>query len=242
VFAAPAPGGILHQHIMSPESLSETPTDADGTERDATGRATRGPGSPAGTTPATVGTELDTDTLFELLQNQRRRDALRYLGANEGRTTLSDMAEHIAAKENDLPVGAINSKQRKRVYIGLYQCHLPKLADAGVVDFDKDRGTIELCDRAAQLYPYLDGEATASGPVADEQGAGRTDGDSTGTGTFDGLPGVARVAPPVLAGVGVAALAGVAGVPGGGLLSPTGWTVVCAVALLVAAALPYRRG
>jgi hypothetical protein len=243
VLAAPAPGGTLHQHIMSPESLSETPTDADGTERDATDRTTRGPGSPAGTAPATAEADLDTDTLFELLQNQRRRDALRYLGANEGRTTLSDMAEHIAAKENDLPVGAINSKQRKRVYIGLYQCHLPKLADAGVVDFDKDRGTIELCDRAAQLYPYLDEGATASGPVADEQGAGPgTDSDSTGTDTFDGLPSVARVAPPALAGVGVAALAGVAGVPGAGLLSPTGWTVVCAVALLVATALPYRRG
>jgi hypothetical protein len=147
---------------MSPESLSETPTDADGTERDATGRATRGPGSPAGTTPATVGTELDTDTLFELLQNQRRRDALRYLGANEGRTTLSDMAEHIAAKENDLPVGAINSKQRKRVYIGLYQCHLPKLDTAGVVEYDKNRGTVVLRKVAGEVLEYLEEDPVAA--------------------------------------------------------------------------------
>jgi hypothetical protein len=234
---------------MSPESLSETPTDADGTERDAPARTTHESEPPTGTVSAATGAELDTDTLFELLQNQRRRDALRYLEANGGRTTLSDMAEHIAAKENDLPVRAINSKQRKRVYIGLYQCHLPKLAGAGVVDFDKDRGTIELCDRAAQLSPYLDDGTAAGGPAghADAGGDGvavGVDGDSTGTGigALTGLPSVTRVASPVLAGVGVAALASVAGVPGGGLLSPTGWTVVCAFALLVAVALPSFRG
>jgi hypothetical protein len=52
---------------------------------------------------------LTKDTLFELLKNQRRRDALAFLKATDGRTTLSDMAEHIAAKENDVPVEAINS-------------------------------------------------------------------------------------------------------------------------------------
>ena len=228
---------------MSPESLSETPTDADRTERDATTRKTRESEPPTGAVSAAAGPELDTDTLFELLQNQRRRDALRYLEGNEGRATLSDKAEHIAAKENDLPVRAINSKQRKRVYIGLYQCHLPKLAGAGVVDFDKDRGTIELCDCAAQLYPYLDDRTTETGP-ADAAGRGRvavgTGGDSRGA--LTGLSSVTRVASPVLAGVGVIALASVAGVPGGGLLSPTGWTVICALGLLVAAALPFLRG
>ncbi|WP_136590117.1 DUF7344 domain-containing protein [Salinigranum halophilum] len=176
--------------------------------------------------PDDVEPELARDTLFELLKNQRRRDALQYLKDNDGWATLSDMAEHIAAKENDLPLEGINSKQRKRVYIGLYQCHLPKMADAGVVDYDKNRGTIELRDLAAQLYPYLEVDSAADAASSD--------------GTGDGMAEAARSS-AALAGIGVAALAGVAGVPGFALLSPTLWAVVCAVSMLVVAALPLVR-
>jgi hypothetical protein len=183
--------------------------------------------------PEDVETSLATDTLFELLKNQRRRDALDYLRANDGWATLSDMAEHIAALENDVPVGEINSKQRKRVYIGLYQCHLPKMAAAGVVDFDKNRGTIGLADLAAQLYPYLD---------ADDAGHPEGDSPTTASATGEGgatVDAATRVQSSALAGVGAAALAGVAGVPGFELLSPAAWAAVCGVSLLAAAAVPY---
>jgi len=53
-------------------------------------------------------------------------------------------------------VQRLSSDQRKRVYIGLYQCHLPKMDDAGVIDFDKDRGEIVLRESAEQLREYLD--------------------------------------------------------------------------------------
>ena len=69
--------------------------------------------------------------------------------------TLSDLAEHIAAIENDTTVQALNSQQRKRVYVGLYQSHLPKLDDLGVVAFNQSRGHVELGPRAAQLDRYL---------------------------------------------------------------------------------------
>lgn len=115
---------------------------------------------------------LSKDEMFELLKNRRRRDALRYLAEGDGESTLSDLAERIAAKENDVEVHALSSAQRKRVYIGLYQCHLPKLADAGIVDFEKHRGDVERLDAAAQLDPYLDGtgddDADADAESADQ--------------------------------------------------------------------------
>jgi len=37
----------------------------------------------------------------------------------------------------------LTSRERKRVYVGLYQCHLPKMDGVGVIEFDKNRGTIE---------------------------------------------------------------------------------------------------
>lgn len=102
------------------------------------------------------GYELPLDQIFEILKNSRRRETLRYLYDNGGETTLSDVAEHIAALENDTTVKAISSAQRKRVYVGLYQCHLPKMDDMDVVDFDQNRGTIELGPNTDQLDPYLD--------------------------------------------------------------------------------------
>ncbi len=111
---------------------------------------------------------LSKDEMFELLKNQRRRDALRYL-REDGESTLSDLAERIAAKENDIEVVELSSAQRKRVYIGLYQCHLPKLDDAGVVDFEKHRGDVERLDAAAQLDSYLDPPAGDAESAATDQ-------------------------------------------------------------------------
>jgi hypothetical protein len=103
--------------------------------------------------------DLPLDQIFEVLKNSRRRQTLRFLKENDGETTLSEVAEHIAALENDTTPRAITSAQRKRVYIGLYQCHLPKMDDMNVIDFEQNRGTIELGPNAEQLEPYLDGAA-----------------------------------------------------------------------------------
>ena len=100
---------------------------------------------------------LPVDRVFELLKNQRRREVLRYLEAADDETvSLSDLAEHIAAIENDTTVQAISSSERKRVYVGLYQCHLPKMDDMNVVAFDQNRGTISLGPNADQLEEFLD--------------------------------------------------------------------------------------
>jgi DNA-binding transcriptional ArsR family regulator len=98
---------------------------------------------------------LPLDTVFEMLRNERRRRVLEYL-EEESETTLSDLAEHIAARENDTTVRALSSQQRKRVYVGLYQCHLPKMDGTGIIDFDGDRGDVERTATADQLTPYLD--------------------------------------------------------------------------------------
>lgn len=101
-------------------------------------------------------TALPLDVLFALLENSRRRETLRYLDDNDGSATLDELAETIAAKENGIDIAQLGSQQRKRVYIALYQCHLPRLADAGVIDYNRARGTIEVTSAADRLYRYLD--------------------------------------------------------------------------------------
>lgn len=100
--------------------------------------------------------ELGLDTVFGALKNARRRRVLRYLNEQNDRVVLSDLAEHIAAIENDTTPEALDSKQRKRVYVGLYQAHLPKLDSMGVLTFDRQSGLIERTPAASQLEKYLD--------------------------------------------------------------------------------------
>lgn len=102
-----------------------------------------------------TGAVLSLDQKFELLKNQRRRRALRYLIETGDSATTGELAETIAAKENGIDESMLSSSQRKRVYIALYQAHLPKMDDYGVVDFNQARGTITLDETASELEEYL---------------------------------------------------------------------------------------
>ncbi|RBI62550.1 hypothetical protein DMJ13_11915 [halophilic archaeon] len=99
---------------------------------------------------------LSRDKIFHILQTQRRRDALRYLKANEGPVEMRALAEQVAAWENDTTVAALSSDERQRVYIALYQSHLPKLDEEGVIDYNQSRGIVERGSLADQFDPYLD--------------------------------------------------------------------------------------
>lgn len=104
---------------------------------------------------ATDASSLPKDVVFGLLSVKRRRQTLKFLDDNNGKGTLSDLAEHIAATENNIEPHQLSSQQRKRVYIGLYQCHLPKMDDADVINFNQARGNIETGPNADQLLRYI---------------------------------------------------------------------------------------
>ncbi|WP_336344119.1 DUF7344 domain-containing protein [Halalkalicoccus ordinarius] len=97
------------------------------------------------------------DDLFHLLQNGRRRAALRYFAAQPEREEfdMRTLAEEIAAWENGIPVQQLDSDQRQRVYIALYQSHLPKLDDYGVIEYNQSRGIIRPTALTALFEPYL---------------------------------------------------------------------------------------
>jgi hypothetical protein len=97
---------------------------------------------------------LTQDDVFDILSSARRRYVL-YLLRTEGPMELTDLAEHVAAWENDTNIDALTKQQRKRVYVSLYQTHVPKLADADLVEYDKDSGRVELASRAGDIDQYL---------------------------------------------------------------------------------------
>jgi hypothetical protein len=108
--------------------------------------------------------ELSLDVMFEVLKNERRRFVLEHFDEHDGPVALGDLAEHVAAKENDKPRRELSSGERKRVYVGLYQCHLPKMDDADIVDFNRNRGRIELGENANLLNEYLETDDDSGQP------------------------------------------------------------------------------
>lgn len=56
---------------------------------------------------------------------------------------MRELAEDIAAWEHDTSVKQLTSDERQRVYIALYQTHLPKLDDYDAIEYDQDRGIVE---------------------------------------------------------------------------------------------------
>ncbi|ELZ37879.1 hypothetical protein C471_12276 [Halorubrum saccharovorum DSM 1137] len=107
-----------------------------------------------GTEPAT---EVSEDELFDVLANQRRRFAVHLLKREEADSVaIGDMAEQIAAWENGIDTAEITGNERKRVYTALQQSHLPKMDDAGVVEFNKDRGVVEPTPALTDVDVYMD--------------------------------------------------------------------------------------
>ncbi|WP_265110949.1 DUF7344 domain-containing protein [Halosolutus halophilus] len=100
------------------------------------------------------------DEIFHLLQNERRRMVLRYLRGTEGPVRMRDIAEQVAAWEHDTTVEELTSTQRQRVYIPLYQSHLTKLDEAGVIDYQQNRGIVERKPLADRVDTYLELEPT----------------------------------------------------------------------------------
>jgi DNA-binding transcriptional ArsR family regulator len=108
--------------------------------------------------------QISQDAVFDILSNARRRYVLYYLRQAGEPVELGELANELAAWENDTTPDNLSKQQRKRVYVSLYQTHIPKLADAEMVEYDQERGTVTLTAGAHHLEGYLgDDEETTGG-------------------------------------------------------------------------------
>ncbi|MFD1586851.1 hypothetical protein ACFR9U_07640 [Halorientalis brevis] len=86
--------------------------------------------NPLGTRRAPVTPEIDT--VFELLADvDRRRICLYLMRSDQTVVTVDDLVEILADEDDD----------QERLAIDLHHRHLPKLADAGIVEYDARSNT-----------------------------------------------------------------------------------------------------
>ena len=107
-------------------------------------------------TPETTA-DIPRDQLFGMLANRRRRWVLHALkGRDEETVSFGTIVETVSAWEYETDPAELSWKQRKRVYTALRQSHLPKLDETGIINYDQNRGTVELTEEAQEVQLYLE--------------------------------------------------------------------------------------
>ncbi|WP_312907039.1 DUF7344 domain-containing protein [Natronosalvus caseinilyticus] len=102
---------------------------------------------------------ISTDTAIHIVANQRRRSVLTQLIENERNDVgLDVLAKHLSP-ENP-PPDSVETANSERLLLDLYHNHLPKLEDAGLVEYDDRTETVRYHpnERVEKLHQFVTAE------------------------------------------------------------------------------------
>ncbi|NHN59429.1 MULTISPECIES: hypothetical protein [Halorussus] len=89
--------------------------------------------------------DVSIDALCELFADYRRRTAYLTLVSHDD-LSLPDLADEVAVAERERPLTEIDPDDVLEIYLSLYHTHVPKLAAAGLVDYDQEADYVALTD------------------------------------------------------------------------------------------------
>lgn len=99
--------------------------------------------------------DVSLDAIFDLLSHHRRRAILKLLLTHDRALTLTDLRNEILETDQEVEITEIDGEQVKRVHASLHHTHVPKLAEAGIVVYDRDRHVVEPTEKISRLEPFL---------------------------------------------------------------------------------------
>ena len=95
--------------------------------------------------------------MFDVLSNRRRRYALTHLKRRaDHRASLAELSRRVAAWEQGADPEELTYEDRKSAHTSLSQFHLPKMREAGLVEFDPEDGVVGLTDTGADVDVSLE--------------------------------------------------------------------------------------
>lgn len=84
----------------------------------------------------------DPDELFTCLASARRRALVDALDSHQTPISDEELARQVAAREKGVSVDDLTTEAVQEVYFSLHHVHLPKLASAGVIEYDLDQNEV----------------------------------------------------------------------------------------------------
>ncbi|WP_232702435.1 DUF7344 domain-containing protein [Halobacterium wangiae] len=100
--------------------------------------------------------DVDTDALMDVLSHARRRFVVACLAEYETPLTLPDVADELAVWEYDARITEVPADAVAAIHADLYHTHVPKMADAGVVDYNPERELVALAEPSRELATYVE--------------------------------------------------------------------------------------
>lgn len=112
---------------------------------------------------------LSFDSVLDLCRNQHRRIVLALLAEEQRSVTMNDLTETILAYNHHAPVTEASEEVITEIQCQLHHMHLPRLASAGLIDYDTERRSLEpvgdLDQRVPGLPQILDADPDLQRPV-----------------------------------------------------------------------------
>ncbi|AHG04325.1 hypothetical protein HALDL1_12505 [Halobacterium sp. DL1] len=105
---------------------------------------------------ALAAVDVDTDDLMDVLSNPRRRFVVACLAEYDTPLTLPDVADELAVWEHDARITEISAEDVAAIHTDLYHVHVPKMADAGVVEYSQERELVALAEPSRELATRLE--------------------------------------------------------------------------------------
>lgn len=84
----------------------------------------------------------DPGAVFDALATDHRRRAVRALIAADGAVSIDELARRVVSRERVASPAAVSPSALQRATTRLHHADLPKLEDAGLVDYDHRRREI----------------------------------------------------------------------------------------------------
>jgi len=107
-----------------------------------------------GASASVTETSVSVDDLFDVLARPANRYVLTYLLQSEEPVYAHELVDYIL-DQTDAPDGLSDREYRGQIDSRLLHASLPKLEDAGLIDFDERRQRIIETDETAAVLPYL---------------------------------------------------------------------------------------
>lgn len=97
-------------------------------------------------------TSISTDTIFDIFAHEHRRIALNHLTQTEGPVPVDALVDTVTNEANQL--GDAEST-RDRIAVLFHHSHLPKMADAGFIEYDENQKKVRLTTEASTIQSDL---------------------------------------------------------------------------------------
>lgn len=105
--------------------------------------------------------DASLDATFDALANRRCRVALQQLAECDDALVVDDLVARLSDELDD-------AVSESRLRTSLHHAHLPKLDDAGLVDYDPDRGLVRFRDdsKFEAISPAIESLESADRPIS----------------------------------------------------------------------------